>query len=203
MKTMQNFVEQLTSPKIVDALVEQLLEHMEDFREDHHRYLTAISRLKSALGDHMAPLVDNVVAAIHRRTASDLIFAGALGLKMNLDHFQNPMSPNCTWPQIDFNDYLRENIAHSLPEYQLTETILSDFYNSLTPEQREIYCAITEYASHLETVGPKLAHYYGYLLGDTLLYNIVPGYHPDRVLTMNYNTMLEDYFGKYFLPIAL
>ena len=203
MTTMQNFVEQLTGPKIVDALIEQMLEQMEDFREDHRRYLTAISSLKSALGDHMAPLVDKAVSAIHRRIASDLVFAGALGLKMNLDHFNNPMLPNCTWPQVEFSNYLRENIAHSLPEYQLAGTIISEFYNLLTSEQREIYCDIMEYESHLETVGPKLAHYYGYLLGDTLLYRIVPGYHPDRVLTMNYNAMLEEYFGKHFLPIDL
>ena len=30
---------------------------------------------------------------------------------------------------------------------------------------------------YLETVVPKLAHYYGYLLGNELLPCIIPGYH--------------------------
>lgn len=199
MKTMQNFVEQLTGPGIVDALVEHMLEHMEDFREDHNRYLSAVNKLKAQLGNS----VDRVVSAIQTRAASDLFFAGVLGLKMNFEHFVNPMTPNCTWPQVDYNDYLRENIAHSLPEYQCAETVLSEFCHVLTLEQRELYDAIAEYASHLATAGPKLAHYYGYLLGDTLLYRLVPGYRPDIALTMKYHAMLEDYFGKRFLPIAL
>ncbi len=203
MKTMQNFVEQLTGQGFVDALVELLLKHIEGFQEDHCRYLAAISRLKEELGDRMAPAVDEVVSAIHKRTSSDLVFAGFLGLKMNWDHFINPMAPNCTWHQVDLNDCLRENIAHSLPAYKLTESILSDFYGSLSTQQREIYSAITEYESHLATFGPKLAHYYGYLLGDTLLYQIVPGYQADNVLTFKYHTMLEDYLGKHFLPITL
>lgn len=199
MKTMQNLVEQLTGPGIVDAFVEQMLEHIEGFREDHNRYLSAVNRLKAELGDP----VDKVVAAIRKRAASDLFFAGSLGLKMNYDHFVNPMTPNCTWMQVDFNDYLRENIAHSFQEYQLAKAVLSEFYDSLTAEQQEIYGAITEYESHLVTAGPKLAHYYGYLLGDTLLYRIIPGYRPDMVLTIKYNTMLEDYFGMQFLPLSL
>lgn len=200
MKTMQNFVEQLTGQGIVDALVDLLLKHIEGFQADHNRYLTAVKRLKLELA---APTVDEVISAIYRRISSDLFFAGFLGLKMNLDHFINPMAPNCTWPQVDFDDYLQENIAHSLPAYAITEATLSNFYNSLSAQQKEIYGAIEEYESHLEISGPKLAHYYGYLLGDTLLPRIIPGYQPDSVLTLKYNTMLEDYFGKHFLPIAL
>ena len=200
MKTLENFVEQLTGPGIVDALVEHLLEHMEEFREDHQRYLDAISRLKAELG---APPVEEVVSAIYRRTASELWYAGGLGLKMNYDHFINPLTANCTWQQADFNDCLQEYIAHSLPEYQRAETVLSNFCHSLTTRQQEIYCAIEAYMCHLETVGPKLAHYYGYLLANTLLCRTVPGYIPDMTLTIKYNTMLEAYLGKHFLPMTL
>lgn len=195
MKTMQNFVEQLTGPGIVDALVEQMLQHIEGFREDHDRYLSAVNKLKAELGDS----VDKVVTAIRERTASDLLFAGFLGFKMNWEHFQNPMTPNCTWPQVDYNDYLQENIAHSLPDYQLADAVLSDFYRSLTTRQQETYTAIMEYETHLATVAPKLAHYYGYLLGNELLPRVVPGYHTDAVLTIRYTDMLNRYFGKPFL----
>lgn len=197
MKTMQNFVEHLTGQGIVDALVEQMLQHIEGFREDHDRYLSAVSKLKVELGDS----VDKVVTAICERTASDLLFAGFLGFKMNWEHFQNPVTPNCTWPQVDYNDYLQENIAHSLPDYQLADAVLSDFYRSLTVRQQEIYTAIMEYETHLATVAPKLAHYYGYLLGNELLPRVIPGYHVDAVLTMRYTDMLNRYFGKPFLNV--
>lgn len=199
MKTIQNFVEQLTGPGIVDALVEQMLEHIDGFRAGHNHYLSAVNKLKVELGD----AVDEAVAAIHRRTASVFFLAGFLGLKMNWDHFINPMAPNCTWPQVDYKDYLREELSHSLPDYQQADAFLSDFFHTLTAEQRKTYDAIIEYENRLLTAGPKLAHYYGYLLGNTLLYHLIPGYRPDTVLTIQYNTMLADYFGMPFPLIAL
>lgn len=199
MKIIQTLVEQLTGSEMVNAFVEQMLERVDGFPDEHNRYQSAISRLKEELGDTM----DDVVSAIHKRTAAVLFLAGFLGLKMNWDHFINPMAPNCTWSQVDYNDYLREDFARSLPEYRLADALLSDFYHSLTAAQQKTYDAITEYENHLLTAGPKLAHYYGYLLGNTLLYHLIPGYHPDTVLTIQYNTMLTDYFGKPFLPVVL
>ena len=199
MKTIQTLVGQLTGPAIVDDFVEQMLEHVDGFRSEHNRYLSAVKALKTELGD----IAIEADSAICKRTASVLFLAGFLGLKMNWDHFINPLTPNCTWPQVDYNDYLREDLASCLPEYQLADSFLSDFFLSLTAEQRKTYDAIMEYEDHLLTAGPKLAHYYGYLLGNTLLYHLIPGYRPDTVLTIQYNTMLTDYFGKPFLPIAL
>ena len=42
----------------------------------------------------------------------------------------------------------------------------------------------------------KLAHYYGYLAGNELLYFLIPGYHADTVLDIRYSHMLEQYFGR-------
>ena len=41
-----------------------------------------------------------------------------------------------------------------------------------------------------------MAHYYGYLMGNELLYHCVPGYHPNMVLDLRYTQMLEQYFGR-------
>ncbi len=41
----------------------------------------------------------------------------------------------------------------------------------------------------------KLAHYYGYLMGNELLAHCLPGYHSDMVLDINYTRMIEQYFG--------
>ena len=69
---------------------------------------------------------------------------------------------------------------------------------TLTEKQKETYEAVNTYTSHLETVGPKLAHYYGYLLGNELLPWVIPGYHADSVLTIRYTDMLRQYFGEFF-----
>lgn len=199
MKVLQDFLNRLTGPALAEALVGEMLEHVEGFREDCNRCLLAVKKLREELGAS----ADQVMEAIHQRFTVLILFSGYLGLRMNLDHFRNPMAPNCTWPQLDYNDYLREDLAQSLPEYRAVNQVLTNFCSSLTEEQKELYDTIMDYDSYLVTFGPKLAHYYGYLLGNTLLHWLVPGYHEDAALTYKYNLMLCKYFGKAFIPIAL
>jgi len=142
------------------------------------------------------PSVQDLVSAIECQTASNLIFSGFLGLKANLDHFIDPVARN--FLDADSEVYLRENTAHRLPEYERAQEIIDSFYNLLSPSQKEIYDDVVEYTSYLENVGPKLAHYYGYLLGNKILYRIIPGYHADLGVTMRYHARLEEYFGKRF-----
>ena len=104
---------------------------------------------------------------------------------------------------VDFEVYLREETAYRLPEYVDAQKNRERFYSQLTSAQREIYEDVSTYTSHLETLGPKLAHYFGYLLGNELLPRTVPGYHVDSVLTIKYNTLLAKYMGKHFLPLEL
>jgi hypothetical protein len=42
----------------------------------------------------------------------------------------------------------------------------------------------------------ELAHYYGFILGNEILPNLVPGYYPDHVLTVQYRAILEHYLGS-------
>lgn len=193
MKTMQDLVEQLTGSGLLDSVVEQMLAHVEGFREARDRYLIAIEQL----GD------TQVADALHQRVTAELLYSGYLGLQMNLDHFHNAMAPNCTWAQLDYNDYLREDLAHSLPVYRKADQVLRAFSGLMTEKQRELYDTLMDYESYLTTFGPKLAHYYGYLLGDKLLPWLIPGYRSDSALTCKYNLMLTTYFGKAFLPLAL
>lgn len=52
------------------------------------------------------------------------------------------------------------------------------------------------YVAAVECCDLKLAHYYGYLLGNELLYYCIPGYHPNMALDFNYTRMMEQYFGR-------
>lgn len=111
-------MESLVGKPVVDALVQTLYNQCDDFPEKHQAYLNAIETLRIELGPDAQHRVELYVTAIEQMCASNLYFAGTQGLKMNLDHFINPMSPNCTWPQVDFDDYLRPHIAESLPLYK-------------------------------------------------------------------------------------
>lgn len=190
MLTMKTIWEKLTGPYMVEAFVQRLVNESEDFAEDYQRYIDAIDALRTELGD----AVTDEINAIEQQCISDLVFSCWLGLKANLDNFMDPVARN--FLDADFEVYLREETAHRLPEYERAQDKRDQFYSLLTPVQKETYEDVITYTSYLKTVGPKLAHYYGYMLGNGFLRRVVPGYHPDPILTIRYTAMLEDYFGK-------
>lgn len=98
--------------------------------------------------------------------------------------------------EMEFSVFLREDMACRLPEYEKAQNTIDCFYTALSSGQKEVFEDITEYISYLETTGPKIAHFCGYILGNELLYRIVPGYYPDGILTMQYRNMLAKYIGK-------
>ena len=197
MLSFKTILKNLTEHHVVEAFVQWMVKEYEDFAANYQQYTDAMDALRKELGD----LIKDEIDAIEQQCASDLFFSILLGLKANLDNFIDPVARN--FLDVDFDVYLREETAHRLPAYEQAQKIRSQFYSLLTPAQREIYEDVLTYNSHLETVGPKVAHYFGYILGNKLLPRVVPGYHSDMVLTIKYNAMLEKYLGKHFLPIEL
>ena len=191
MVTTQKVLEQLTGRQIVQALEAYLEEKFESFPTVHSRYINAIEQLRKELGAAISPSVDDLMEAIDKQTASNLLFSGALGMKFNLDHFIDPMER--TVLDVDFSVFLREETAMRLPAYVKAQETIDAFFRLLTPTQTDLFEGIVEYISYMETTGPKLAHYYGYILGNDILHNLVPGYHADEVLTMRYRAMLEEH----------
>ena len=189
MVSTKTFMEKLTGQEAVERFIRWWAEKSEDFAEDHRQYVAAMDMLEKALGE----AVTRERAAIVQQCASDLLFCGLLGLKANLDHYTDPVAR--TFLEADYEVYLQEETAHALPEYTRAQKVRDAFYASLTDAQKEVYEPVTAYTCHLETVAPKLAHYYGYLLGNTLLPRVVPGYHADLTLTRRYTAMLNGYFG--------
>ena len=175
----------------VDAFVEEMVSGSGDFAEDYQLFQKAISYLKADLGEEANSSVDDLVDAIHRQTISNWLFSSYLGFQANIDHFINPVAR--TFADVDPEIYLRESVAKALPEYASAQAIIDSFWRQLTPEQEEVFEAVSAYIAHLETVVPKMAHYYGFLLGNELLPCVVPGYQPDMQLTVRYCMMLEDY----------
>lgn len=177
---------------MVATLVDTMSANSEAFVVDQTNFNETISLLKTELDPNTSPSVDDVVDAIYQQIGSSLLFSCFLGFKANLDHFIDPVSR--TFLDVDPEIYLRENIARQLPDYQNAQHNLEPFYATLPPAQKGKYEEdIITYICHLETVGPKLAHYYGFLLGNQLFPHVVPGYVADTQLTLLYRYTLEEY----------
>ena len=125
--------------------------------------------------------------AIDKQLRSLVLFSGMLGLRANWEHFIDPLR---NFLDADTEVYLREETAHRLPAYKAAQETRDAFFARLSPEEQDIYDAVTEYACYLETVAPKLAHYYGYILGNELLPQVIPGYHPSALQTAAYEMTL-------------
>lgn len=169
----KTIMDQLTGQALTNSLIEFLEQHCEDFPEIRKKYQEAIAQTEE--GKKLAEAID-------AQTASDLLFSAVLGLKANLDHFRDPIAR--TFLEVDPEIYLRESVAHSLPQYIEAQKIR---------DAAEYDDDITAYTTYLENVGPKLAHYFGYLLGDELLPRVIPGYQPDPILTIRYQAWVQEY----------
>ena len=166
-------MEQLTGQALTNSLIEFLEQHCGDFPEIHGKYQEAIARTEEG---------KTLAEAIDAQTASDLLFSAMLGMKANLDHFRDPIAR--TFLEVDPEIYLRETVAHSLPQYLEAQNVR----NTIDANDD-----IINYATYLETFGPKLAHYWGYMLGNGLYSHIIPGFREDQRLTDAYRHMLEEY----------
>ena len=192
MLSANKFFEEVSYKEMVSSLAEVMVSNFEDFAADQSRYKKTLSWLEQTLPEGTAPSVEKLVNAIDQQIGSTILFSYFLGLKANWDHFIDPIGR--TFLDVDTEVYLREDMARRLPDYQNAQRTQEQFYASLTPAQQERYESITSYICHLETVGPKLAHYYGYLLGNQLFPHVIPAYAADYQLTLRYRSMLEDYF---------
>ena len=192
MLSVNTFFEKISYKEMVATLVDTMSANSEEFVAEQTNFNETISLLKTELDPNTSPSVDDVVDAIYQQIGSSLLFSCFLGFKANLDHFIDPVSR--TFLDVDPEIYLRENIARQLPDYRNAQHDSELFYATLSPAQKGKYEEdIITYICHLETVGPKLAHYYGFLLGNQLFPHVVPGYVADTQLTLLYRYTLEEY----------
>lgn len=195
MLSVNKFFEKVSYKEIVASLVEVMAENFEDFAEDQARFQETITWFGNELKNEISPSVTDIVDAIEQQIGSIVVFSYFLGLKANWDHFIDPIGR--TFLDVDAETYLREDMAKQLPDYQNAQRMQEQFYAVLTLTQQDQYEDIITYICHLETVGPKLAHYYGYMLGNQLFPRIIPGYGEDTPFTFQYRNMLENYLGIY------
>ena len=189
----KRIVDHLTGKGIVKEILVVLSKNFTDFPEIQEAYLQKMCALQTELEGTPSLTVQEEMDAIEKQMISNLLFSAYLGIKANLDNFINPVATS--FLDLDHDVYLRENTAHMLPEYEYAQNTRIRFFAQLSPEQRERYECVIEYTSYLETVVPKIAHYYGYILGNELLPRIIPGYCADAIQTARYTAMVKEYFG--------
>ena len=194
MITIPTILEQLMGKGIVDSAIQVMIENFEDFKNERIQYEGVMLVLQKNASIEGLPSAQDDMEAIEQQLASDLLFSGMLGFKANLDNYINPITRN--FLAVDPETYLREDVAHRLPRYTTAQKVRDRFYDSLSQEHRKLYEFVITYVTHIETIGPKLAHYYGYLLGNHILPLVIPGYVPDMALTSQYRIMLEKYLGR-------
>lgn len=180
------------------AMLEKMVAFIEkkqfnDFKPCRDEYLSAVEKLRSQLGDEP---VDKLLDAIDRRCEADMLFCGSLGYQANLNNFRDPVAR--TFLDVDFEDYLRVHVLEDMPQRDTAEREIDEFFHSLNDEQKEIYEAISSYLVYLELDLTKLAHYYGFIFANQMLYYTEPGYHQNFCLSLRYQNFMEEWFSVPF-----
>ena len=197
MYTVKSLMNQFTSPGVVLQNVSNALRQIApDFVKEERQYYESIGVLKDTLGASMKPSVDEYIAAVEEELSAELVYVAWLGFQQNLDCFNNPI--NTMFLKMDYEDFHRERRMSTLPQVQHALSTINSFHEKLRnlPDcNRELTKGITSYITYLETVGFKLAHYFGFIFADQFLERVIPGYRSDMVTTMQYERELEDYSG--------
>ena len=174
---------------ITNHILAFLEKHFEDFRCCRKEYEEALASVEVTFGKECA---DNLRDAIKARTDEDAIFSQSLGYQTNLECFRELHKP--FFYETDFEDYLKQEARESIPARYEQEKKLHSFIESLSDEDKEAYSPIREYAVYLECSVPKLAHFIGFMVANSVLPHTELGFKPNTVLTVGYRSFLSEWF---------
>ncbi len=197
MKTVQTISQQLTDPKtILQELRETLRIIDPKFFETEVKYLAAASNLEKELGGSITPSVSEFLAAKEQEFTAEIIYIGWQGFQLNIDIFNAPI--NALMLRGDYEELHRERRLGTLPMARKSRETINAFYEVMREKYREkmdLTDDITSFYSYLETIGYKLAHYFGFRLADQFLPYVIPSYNDDSVNTMYYQSDLRKYLN--------
>ena len=191
----QLLIERLIGPDVFHALIETLYNQDEEFRSMYDRYCGFLDYIDKELDTDYHSEILMFKSAIMQKTCSSLFYAGCLGLRMNYEHFIDPLKPTCVCSCVAFDTYLKAGQMRELPLYRASSKVIADFKSMLSSEQLTQFLNVEEMSEYLDVIAPQLAHYYGYLAANSLLEYLVPGYHGDVLLDAEYARILERHLG--------
>lgn len=162
-----------------------------EYAEVEKACLEAVQNLKTTLKPDTLPLLDAYIKAEDERIAACLRFLFWQGLHLNEACFRDPVQRK--FLDLDFEDICQETVLNSLTEAHRAYECARSLHHELAEDRLNLLKPVTEYYCHLETVGYKLAHYWGFRYGNELLPGVVPGYVPDAALSAAYRRMVREY----------
>lgn len=195
MYTVKSIMHQLTDPQNILQNVKNILYRIDpSYDMEAQRYYQTVDDLHKALGNTITPSVVEYLAATEQKICAELIYITWLGFQQNLACFQNPV--NNRFLDLDYEDIHREHRLHTLPDVQKAMETIDAFHkvlSSMPEEKQNLTSGVTDYICYLESVGYKLAHYFGFIFADNFLPHVIPGYISDPCTTIRYTMGLEQY----------
>lgn len=177
--------------KLIEELDEFMFRHFDDYKAVKNAYEEEVKDFKCLLGEDEG-YVDGLVRAYKSTIASDMLFAYELGRQANVEHFRNPGAR--PFVELSPEVYLQEHVMRRMPKRVKGCAVISNIVEFL--KERDISCnAIIEYFAYLETICGKYAHFKGYMDGNSVLENTIPGYAEDTVFTSVYRHHMKDVTG--------
>ena len=195
MYTVKSIFTQVTDSKSVFQNIMDTLRMVDpSFEDEHRQYIHSVDSLMNSLCGEDSFMVTEYIAAKENAFCSEMIYIAWLGFQQNIACFRNPI--NTEFLKLDYETIHRENSFQSLPNILSALSDINDFdcsLRSLPDDIQNLAMGITDFFSYLETVGYKLAHYFGFVFADRFLGYVIPGYAPDTATTMQYAMMLQEY----------
>jgi len=182
-----------TDAELKNYMLEFLKNNIEDFRACENEFDISMTNLKNSLSKEKAEELTELISSMYKSVIAGIKYEIMLGMKANYEYFENPVTGN--FLESDMGIYTKEKTLYVLPVCVEAQRNIARLNKSLEIEDGEFYDGIREYFIYLETVCPKLAHYFGYLIANDLFAELVPGYAPSIEHTGRYTFILEEYFG--------
>lgn len=185
-----------TPASMMNAMKETLKKIHPQYEREVFSYEEGLRVLRDALDENQIQLLDAAIEEDEKCLSAHLFYLFWKGVQQNYACYQNPI--NRYFLKMDFEDFHQESLMTSF----LTQTYDDagrTFVLSLPERLRVLTDPIYSYYAFWQTTGYKLAHYYGFTYADSFLPQIIPGYHPDHVATITYNTILSKYLSIPYL----
>lgn len=189
MITVQDLLSNLFSVSMITELSNWLVEKDLDFPPIQAAYQDAAKILVNHLGTE----AETFLSAQDQQIISDLRYCAYLGFQANLANFRCPGGNHFVAEGSDH--FLREHIMYSLPGRVSYDTIITAFQTKHGQSAEPQLDAIQNYYIYLETIGPKLAHYWGYVFANHFLPLVESGYIYDGTQTSIYIMELSRELG--------
>ena len=197
MNSVHSLVNQLINPKFVMSKVKEILREVDpDYEKEEQAFIAACATFEAGLGDSISFTAQNYLDALEESFASDIVFVVGRGFKLNLDIYHNPV--NALAFKLDYEDLHQERMMPLVPAAKKANMASYDYLEELRATHRDkldLLDGINSFYSYLQTIGYKVAHYYGFVLADQLLPHLVPGYYADSAYVSTYGLILNKDIG--------